>query len=210
MCNSIRYTYEIILVISGVKYINITNFSKKFNNINNCTKKLIIIYRKKNYNAASNRNIGYYKSHCNIITFFDIDDIMSIYRIDIIQKVFYENKYIDILFHPSTRKYKEMDKHNITQLYNRFIVTNQINEITKKCRNTFHLQNGIYKCDVSNGFFITNGWPTLKRKIMDKIKFNETLNSTEDLDFISRVVRSGYKVSIFKKPLGYYIKDNQC
>lgn len=156
--------------------------------------------------------MGYYKSHCNILTYFDIDDIMSIYRLYIIYKVFNENKYIDVLFHPSTRKYKEMDKYNLTQksLYNQFIVTNRYNDITKKCKETFKFDNRIYKCDVSNGFYITNGWPTIKRKIMEKIKFNETLDSTEDLDFISKVVKSGYKVSIFKKPLGFYIKDNMC
>lgn len=210
VCNSIKYSYEIVLVISGIRNRNLNNYSNTLRIIKKCTKQLIIIYRKKKYNAASNRNMGYYKSHCNIITFFDIDDIMSIYRIDIIYKVFDKNKNIDVLFHPSTRYYKEMDKINLSNLYSRYLIANKYNEIKQKCIKTFNFDNRIYRCDVSNGFFITNGWPTIKRKIMDKIKFNDTLTATEDLDFISRVVRCGYKVSIFKMPLGYYIKDNKC
>lgn len=210
ICKSINYSYEIVLVVSGVGNRNLSKFSNIINDIKKCTKKVIVIYRKKKYNAASNRNMGYYKSHCTILTFFDIDDIMSIYRIYVINRIYSENKHIDVLFHPSTRNYKEMDEINFTKLYQKFVVTNKYNEITKKCRKTFYFDNRIYKCDVSNGFYITNGWPTIKRRIMDKIKFNESLTATEDLDFISRVVRSGYKVSIFKKPLGFYIKDNQC
>lgn len=182
----------------------------KYKILINCTNRLIIKYRENAFNAASNRNYGYLYAHCSILSFFDIDDIMSIYRIAVVNKIFKENKIIDILFHPFTKNYKILDKENTTYIYSKNLVVNQFNIIKEKCRKTFVFDGRIYKCEVSNGFYITNGWPSLKRIIMKRIKYNESLYSTEDLDFISRVVRNGYNVGIFRKPLGYYIKDSKC
>lgn len=210
VCKSITYPDEIILVISGIYSQNVSKVVSFLKILNNCTNNLIIIYRKNKHNAASNRNLGYFKSHCSIISYFDIDDIMSIYRINIIRRIFNQNRNIDVVFHPSTRNYSMLDIKNISQLYSKYIKINQYNVITKRCRDTFFFDNRIYKCDVSNGFYITNGWPSLKRNIMKFILFNESLTSTEDLDFISRVVAKGYKVALFTKALGFYIKDNIC
>lgn len=210
VCSSIKYPHEVVLVLSGISNKNMYNISLQANQLKNCTNKLIIVYRRKNYNAASNRNKGYYNSKCSIISFFDVDDVMSIYRIYIVNKMFKENKNIDVVFHPSTRNFTQLDSHNLSQVYTQYSVTNQFKRIRERCRKTFTFDNRIYKCDVSNRFFITNGWPSIKRKIMDYIKFNETLHATEDLDFISRIVRKGYNVALFKKPLGFYIKDFSC
>lgn len=207
---SIKYPEEIVIVVSGISSINKYNMTKVIKRIEKCTDNLIIIYRRRNHNAASNRNVGYLSSHCAIISYFDVDDIMSIYRIYIIHKIFAENEKVDIMFHPSTNKFNKLDKTNISNAYYKYTFTNQFIKITEKCKKTFKFDNRIYKCDVSNGFFITNGWPTLKRYIMKNIRFNESLTSTEDLDFISKVVVKGYRVALFKKPLGYYIKDNEC
>lgn len=211
VCNSIKYPHEIVMIISGVSDISMfKNLTEVMNSLKKCTNKLVLYRRKKKYNAASNRNMGYKLSHCSIISFFDIDDIMSIYRIHILNKIFKENRKIDIAFHSSTNDYNKLDKNNITHNYYKYAVLNKYDAISSKCRKTFIFDNRIYKCDVSNGFFITNGWPTLKRNIMNNIKFNESLYSTEDLDFISRIVKYGYKVALFKYPLGFYIKDNTC
>lgn len=209
VCKSIRYPEEVILIISGVKKELENKFKSRISPLNKCTKQLIVLLRTGNYNAASNRNYGYLHSHCSILSFFDIDDLMSKYRILFIHKMFSENKNIDVVFHPYTRNYSSMDKFDI-KLYEKNIITNQYKRITKKCRKTFQYNGRIFMCDVSNGFFITNGWPSIKRIIMRNIQYNETLYSTEDLDFISRIVVKGYKVSVFKKPLGFYIKDFNC
>lgn len=210
VCNSIKYPDEIVIVISGIGKKNISIYSKIISEIKKCTNHLIISYRNSRHTASSNRNMGYLLSNCPIISFFDVDDIMSIYRIYVISKVFKENKEIDVLFHPSTTNYSELLKINYTQYYHKYVVVNQYRQIYNRCKKTFCFDNRIYKCDVSNGFFITNGWPSIKRNIMYKIKFNVSLKSTEDLDFISRIVRYGYKVSLYRKPLGFYIKDNRC
>lgn len=210
ICKSIIYPYEVIIVISGVNNKNLTNISIFTHELRKCTKELVIIYRRNEQNAAANRNIGYYKSRCSIISFFDVDDIMSIYRIYIIQKIFKENRKIDVVFHPFISNYNKLDYLNLSKLYSRYAVINQFKRITERCRKTFTFDKRIYKCDVANRFLITNGWPSIKRKIMTYIKFNESLQSTEDLDFISRVVYKGYNVAIFNKPLGFYIKDFNC
>lgn len=210
VCSSIKYPDEIVIVISGIGKKNRSDYSIIISQIKKCTNRLIIYYRNSRHSASSNRNKGYFLSNCPIISFFDVDDIMSIYRIFVISKVFKENKHIDVLFHPSTRNYNELFKINSTKYYNKYVVVNQYRQIYNRCKKTFSFDKRIYKCDVSNGFFITNGWPSIKRKIMHKIKFNISLKSTEDLDFISRIVRYGYKVSLYKKPLGFYIKDNKC
>lgn len=211
VCNSIKYPYEIVLVISGISnHSIIKNINENLSDLKKCTNKLVIFYRKNKYNAASNRNMGYRKSHCSIISYFDVDDIMSINRIYILNKIFKENKIIDIVFHSSTKNYNKLDKTNIKMLYNKYVVLDQYNRITEICKKTYIFDNRIYRCDVSNGFYITNGWPTLKRNIMRNIMFNESLHATEDLDFISKIVVNGYKVAIYKRPLGYYVKDSKC
>lgn len=210
VCRSVKYPEEIVIIISGIGNNNLSKYSIVVNEIRKCTNNLILFYRKMKYSASSNRNMGYSLSNCPIISFFDVDDIMSIYRIYVISKVFKENNHIDVLFHPSTRNYSELFTKNSLQYYHKYVVVNKYKQIYNRCKYTFHFDNRIYKCDVSNGFFITNGWPSIKRSIMHKIKFNVSLQSTEDLDFISRIVRNGYKVSLYRKPLGYYIKDNQC
>lgn len=210
ICNSQKLPYEVILVVSGVLSKNNTYISLLSQELRKCTYKLNVIYRRRKYNAASNRNQGYYKSSCSIISFFDVDDIMSIYRIYVIYRTFDENRNVDVLFHPSTRNIYKLDSYNLSNLYTKYVDTNQFHKITERCRNTFTFDNRIYKCDVSNKFFITNGWPSLKRNIMNYIRFNESLQSTEDLDFISRIVEKGYNVALFKMPLGFYIKDFSC
>lgn len=210
LCKSIVHPYEVALIVSGVGYNNHFKIYNATHELEKCTNNLIILSRKLNYNAAENRNYGYFHSHCQIISFFDIDDVMSIYRIFIINKIFKSNKNIDILFHPFSRNLNYFDKQNLSQIYDKYVVTNQYNEITKKCIETYTYDNRIHKCDVSNGFYITNGWPSIRRSIMKYILYNESLYATEDLDFISRIVKSGYRVGIFKKSLGFYIKDFNC
>lgn len=210
ICNLKEYPTEIVIVISGVVDRFYFDLSILRSELIKCTKILRILTRKKDYNAASNRNYGYSHSSCSIISFFDVDDVMSIYRINIINRIFMENKNIDIVFHPSTRNFSILNSYNMSEIYSQNVVVKKYKEITKKCRDTFSYKNMIHKCDVSNGFYITNGWPSIKRYIMNYIKFNESLYGTEDLDFISRVVVKGFKVALFKMPLGFYIKDFNC
>lgn len=210
ICNSIFYPDEIVIVISNIENRSIDFLFNITASLKKCAKRIILKYRRKQFNAASNRNYGFKFSTCPIISFFDVDDIMSIYRMYVINKMFNDNKHIDVVLHPSTRNYRKLDVENKTHIYYKNIIVDQYNQIKEKCIKTYEFDGRIFKCDVSNGFFITNGWPSLKKKIMKLIKFNETLQSTEDLDFLSKVVRNGYNVGIFKKPLGYYIKDNQC
>lgn len=211
VCSSLKYPQEIVLIISGIYNNSIINYVNiNMSNLKKCTNQLIVSYRKRKYNAASNRNMGYRLSHCSIISFFDIDDIMSSNRIYVLHKIFEENKKIDIVFHSSTNHIHNLDNQNISKYYKMNVVLNQHNIITNHCKKTFTFDNKIHKCDVSNGYYITNGWPTLKRNIMNSIRFNESLYSTEDLDFISKIVRCGYKVALYKRPLGYYVKDSKC
>lgn len=210
ICNSTYSPHEVIIIISGTKNFGYINYSKIYSEFKKCNTKIVFKLRKKRHNAASNRNMGYSLSKCSILSFFDVDDIMSIHRLYVINKIFHENKNIDVVFHPSTKIINKLDKQNISHLYYKYAVVNQYKQITYKCRKTFTFDNRIYKCDVSNGYYITNGWPSIKKKIMHQIKFNDSLYATEDLDFISRVVKFGYNVAIFKKPLGFYIKDFTC
>lgn len=210
LCNSMIYPYEVIIVISGVYNRDLTNVSLFIYELRKCTKELVILYRSNKKNAASNRNFGFYKSRCSIISFFDVDDIMSIYRIEIIHRIFRENRKVDVVFHPFITNYNKLDIYNLSQLYSKYVVINQFSRITERCRKTFSFDKRVYKCDASNNYFIANNCPTIKRNIMNYIKFNESLQSTEDLDFISRVVFQGYNVALFNKPLGFYIKDFDC
>lgn len=210
ICNSVKFPDEVVLVVSGVSEEYMLELGLLVEDLEQCTNSLVVKYRKNKHNAASNRNYGYLHSHCPILSYFDVDDIMSKYRISTIYRIFNENKNIDVVFHPSMNNYKRLDKANLTRRYRRYAVVNEYKIIRKRCLDTYKYNGRVYECDVSNGFYITNGWPSIKRDIMNKFQFNETLRATEDLDFISRVVAHGYKVALFKRPLGFYIKDFSC
>lgn len=202
---------EIIIVISSVT--NITNINNIVRNIS-INKKIILGIRYSNHNAASNRNYGFMLSKCKFISYFDIDDIMSINRLPFLYDLLKNdlttefvlhkfsptcNKLLDII-NPSYYMYKYNLSYNY--IYNSYYLNYNKEESHHQwcCKYIKELKKDL----------ISNGWATMRRYIMNKIKYNISYSAGEDSDFNSRVILNGYNTSILNISLGYYRKGNTC
>lgn len=57
---------------------------------------------------------------------------------------------------------------------------------------------------------IHNGWLTMRRYILERIKYNDSYKTGEDVDFNTNVIINKYNVTILNNSLGYYKRDNKC
>lgn len=62
----------------------------------------------------------------------------------------------------------------------------------------------------TNKKYFHNGWPTMRRYIFNKIKYNSSYNIGQDSDFNSNVILNGFNTTILNVSLGFYRKDNLC
>lgn len=206
------FTKEIIIVVSSVS--NITRVRDIANKLN-FGNKLRLGIRKNKYNAASNRNYGYKLSNCDIISFFDIDDLMSENRLAIIYHIFKNDISAEIILHKYTQSCEDFKINTIANRYN----TNNYNISYDLIRNSYYKisktqpHNSIYCCkyikEIKNEK-ISNGWSSMRRYLFNKLQFNSTYNCGEDSDFNTKAILSGYNLMILNMTLGYYIKDNTC
>lgn len=201
------FAKEIIIVISSV-----TNISKIKNMFNNFTykRKLILGIRKSKHNAASNKNYGFKLSKCEIISFFDIDDIMHEYRLPTILNVFRNDITTEVILHKFTQSCIELNKYtNITNYK-----IKRYNFSYDYIRLSYYNYNkSIYCCKYIyeiKSEKISNGWSSMRRYIFNNLYYNESLDSGEDSDFNGKIVLYGHNLTLLNMTLGYYKKDNSC
>lgn len=203
---------EVIFSISSVTNSTLVNMIISRIKIRN---RIIAGLRKEKHNAASNRNYGFKLSHCSIISFFDMDDIMSQQRLSLIYSIFDKDSTVEFILHkyesypnnintiiplPLSNSYR----YNITYYYI-FTKYREIND-SDLLRSQWCCKN----IEEIKSEKIHNGWPSMRRYIMKKIKYNSRYDYGEDSDFNSRVIISRYNVAILNITLGYYKKDNAC
>lgn len=206
--DSFLYAKEIIIAISSVKKAEKIKTIIKSISFSN---KIILGLRSSNHNAASNRNYGFKLSKCKFISFFDIDDIMSINRLPILYNTLKNELTTEFVLHKFTSTCIDLLHPS---LYNfKFNISyKHIYESYKKKYNN-EKPNRRWCCkyiDEIKNHLVHNGWPTMRRYIMEKIKYNISYMSGQDSDFNSRVILNGYNTSILNISLGFYKKDNSC
>lgn len=203
---------EIVLVISSV-----TNSTKLQYIIQKLSirKKIILSTRMSKQNAASNRNYGFKLSTCSIVSFFDIDDLMSVNRLAILFNVLKYDKTTEFILHKYTsncRKMKEIVNINNSVKYKYNLTYQYIYKLYRKKSNKEHSHQRWcckYIDDIKHES-IHNGWPTMRRYIFNKIKYNSSYNIGQDSDFNSNVILNGFNTTILNISLGFYKKDNLC
>lgn len=209
--NSYKQAKEIVIAISSV-----TNISKIKQIINSLviSRKIILGLRNSKENTASNRNYGFELSSCSIISYIDMDDIMSGNRLSILYNYFKKDKYTEFLIHKFTTNCNRINnknpmnpleyKYNLSFSY--IYLSYKLNSVLDKPNLRFCCK---YISPIKNEY-IHNGWPTMRRYIMKKIKYNESYAHGQDSDFNANVILSGFNTSILNIALGYYVKDNIC
>lgn len=160
-------------------------------------------------NAAENRNIASSKQKdMDYISFFDADDIMVPQRIEFIEKVI-EKESPDIILH-------------------NFYLNNENTMITEKNESVLYKINSLRQCPSgcilhkeyspnSKIYHIHHSQPTVKRCLLDKVKFPEEIefNTREDSVFCYNIfdlpnIRNAYiqnELSIYKpsKTFGHLV-----
>lgn len=202
---------EIVIAISSVT--NTTKIERIIDNIS-FRKKIILGIRKSNHNAASNRNYGFLLSKCNYISFFDIDDVMSINRLPLLYNLLVNDKTTEFILHKYSSTCNKMS-YKITHSFYKYKYNLSYKYIYESYRKNYKREksNTEWCCKYIKEIkmeSIHNGWPTMRRYIMKKIKYNLSYWYGQDVDFNSNVILSGYNTSILNISLGYYKKDNSC
>lgn len=211
--DSFKYANEIVLVISSVSNIKvikeiISNLAVKH--------KIILGIRKAVHYASSNRNYGFLLSKCNIVSFFDMDDLMSVNRLPVLYNLFKHDKTIEFILHKyvancsllksSKYSYKNIDTYKFNLSYN-YIYNSYVKSYKKDKPNKRWCCKYI---EIIKHEKIHNGWPTMRRYILERIKYNNSYEIGEDVDFNTNIILNKYNVTILNYSLGYYIRDNKC
>jgi glycosyltransferase involved in cell wall biosynthesis len=137
---------------------------------------LQIIVTEEHKNAAQNRNIAISNlMDMDFVTFIDADDIMHPQRIEVLLKVF-EAYNVDIILHTfiSNNEFEKLEKINVR--------VNSLVQCITGCIRHSHW-------DFRNLEIIHHGQVTVKRHILDKVKFPEedAFLTKEDCTFCHRV-----------------------
>lgn len=193
---------EIIIVISSV-----TNTTRLLYIIEHFKyrNKLVIGFRYSKQNSASNKNYGLKLSKCEIVSFFDIDDIMSIHRLPTLINIFKNDISTELILHKYTKSCKEFKsksymiegvmKYNLSYSYIRSSYLKISNKVPYKY---------IYCCkyipEIKNEK-ISNGWSSMRRYIFKKLQFNISLNTGEDSEFNTKAIFSGYNLNVLNMTL---------
>lgn len=209
ICKSIETPKEVIIVISNC----VRNHKETYNTY--CKYKLYLYYRKNIKNAASNKNYGGELSKCNIISYFDSDDIMSSYRIKMLHNVMQYYSEYDIVLHMYTKNYNSF-KQSTIDLSNipKYIYSNSsyLTSLYKRIVKTRNVRLwGCYNF-IPRLYHISNGWITIRRELFEKEKFNEdiSIQRAEDSEYNGRVISKGYRALYILLELGFYSRQNQC
>lgn len=210
ICNSRRLPDEIIIVISN------SGYNKREIIYTSCKKNIHLLFKKLRKNSASNKNFGSKYSHCKYISFFDSDDIMSKYRMFILNHITTYYQQYDIIMHMYTRNFTRFknivfkDYYNISLHF--YLNPLYITKLYKRNIRKYRIK--LWGCChfLPKQYPISNGWITVKKSLFNQEKFNEdkSIQRAEDSEYNGRVISKGYKALILTIILGYYSKQNEC
>jgi glycosyltransferase involved in cell wall biosynthesis len=182
---------EIVIASSGLSETQLTHPSCLQND-----KQIIPIVA---VNSAGSRLPGWARntaglaSNMDIVLFLDIDDVIHPQKIKWIRQIF--NDYdCDMLVHNYT-----LPPFEPFIIYDKLDRIEKITQVAPNCVNL--------RTEHNEG--ITHGHITIKRKILDHIKYNENRKVGEDGEFCQQVFHNSYNIWYCNYPLIYYNKVNK-
>jgi hypothetical protein len=156
--------------------------------------------------AAKNRNVaaeGIYKD-VDILTFFDIDDIMHPKRLELLDYYFtkYNLESCTHLFLSLESKYRTLyTEIPWDTLTDRIFVSNFECYKDSICGRVMYMGDPSYK-EMGHG-----GHYTIRSSLWEDHKYDDTYGLGEDAEYIWKIVISGAKHALIPDALSVYIKD---
>lgn len=136
------------------------------------------------------RNAASSVSNMDIVLFLDIDDVLHPQKIKWVRQIFTDYD-CDMLVHNYT-----LPPFEQFVMYEKLDRIEKITQVSPRCTNL--------QTEHNEG--ITHGHITIKRKILDHIKYNENKNTGEDGEFCQQVLHNSYNILYCNYPLIYYNK----
>jgi hypothetical protein len=155
---------------------------------------ILIIFTLQRHNAATSRNLGASFTSAPLISFFDSDDIPHPQRLQVLQRIFNVHPDLSLLLHSFSTFRNQSEETSLWENYN-------VTEITKDAPifdypwsvyqstyGTYFKENFVQKewdfsamipfCAwlLNPSLMLHNGWPTVRREVFSKVKFNATFD----------------------------------
>ena len=186
----LKQTYnnlEIILVDDGSTDGSSLIIDKYANN-----DERIKVFHKKNDGVSNARNFGMTKSNGNFISFIDADDSI-------------ECNYFEVLI-----AYQKKYNSDIVRCGYQFC--DKVKQVTTKIKNYndyYSNDNYIFDDMIKNYSFNPVWGELIKRKLLNNIKFDETLSMAEDFEFNINIIKNAKVVTLIPEVLyNYYYNIN--
>lgn len=180
VANQTYKNIEIVVIDDGSKENYAEEICVKFQN---CT-----YYYKENGGISSARNYGVKQSKGEFIAFLDDDDLFMPHKIQ---------KQLEILLID--------DQYDC--VHSSVLIINDNNEETGAflgaSESKAHLRSGYVFWNALGSWCVKSPTPFLRKKVFNKVLFDEQLEVGEDLDFYQRLFYF-YRVKYINEPLAYY------
>lgn len=203
---------EVIVVISNVSTVeNIEQINSITKNWNRKIPNLRVFIRKILYSPSDNRNFGASRAKYEYLSFIDIDDLISKYKIEFTKKAFRDDKSMDMMIHSMTyynndildlkiyalndvRRYRiPYDYGAMKNNYTTKILEKKISLIQTYCCALLDIRDVLFH----------NALVSMKRFVWRELKYIQ-IGRHEDSYFNTRAIIAGYKVGLYNAKLVYY------
>lgn len=188
ICNQTLLPREVIISLSDYSDNDSQKLQEYYNNDNQFTKLNITVLNKiePSY-AGENRNRGCNECKTKYVTFMDADDLMVPNKIETLLKLFTEYD-MDAIIHT-------VGKNCTNELFN----NTSLKEVKKNSTSSWldHKLLGLTN-------IINHGHLTVKKNVFDYIKQDISLKTSEDTEFVRRIIENDMRIFLIDKNLSIY------
>ena len=212
---------EVIVSLSGVYKIDKTILNTTIKKYEAILPNVVFLIHERLLNRADNRNIAIDSCKYELITFSDADDRVHPQRIETLL-YFFQNHDIDCLIHSYTLtncvKNGNNTEHcifckNKNRQYNTLYDFGNIDFVDSECIRNINFPDSSITPDVKNiigwntkykQIHPHHGFSTVRRSVLDTVRFNSKYIRGQDSLFCQEVVYHGYKTMLVDADLMIY------
>lgn len=183
------------------------------------------IYSREGSNAAENRNLGGSKAKCNLITFFDVDDLPHPDRFVVIWSLFRKHDELEAILFPFERaqvpkhffkRVKYLDSKPICRPFAGSRCNSSSEYTSSDLHRACYLEHwnqsssvpNVLCCREHSELMLANGWLSIKKSVFNRFKYNTTLSVAEDGELNARLIHAGIQLYSWDFKLGLYNIDH--